>query len=111
MKRCQGIARRKTGIWLDRRTEPGSRGRRAALGRCSRSRPLLRLLARNRLLRIVARGALGEAGGIEETEHAVGRLGALRQPVLNALGVERHALLVALRQDRIVGADDLDEAA
>ena len=55
--------------------------------------------------------ALGEAGGVEEAEHAVGRLRAHRQPMLDPLGLERDALLVALGQDRIVGADDLDEAA
>ena len=33
--------------------------------------------------------ALGEAGGVEEAQHAVGRLGADAQPMLDALDVER----------------------
>src|SRR5690606_11950236 len=72
---------------------------------------LLRLLAGLRLVRIVARLALGEAGRVEEAEHTVRRLRADLQPVSDAVGVEEHPLLVALRQDRIVGADHLDEAA
>ena len=72
---------------------------------------LLRLLAGLRLLRVVARRALGKAGGIEEAQHAVGRLGAVLHPMLDALGLEHDALRVVLRQDRIPGADDLDEAA
>ena len=52
-----------------------------------------------------------EAGGVEEAQHAVGRLRALGEPVLDLLGVERDAAGIVLRLHRIVGADLLDEAA
>src|SRR5581483_6668385 len=57
----------------------GLRRRRGASGALGRrgSGTLLSLLARNRLLRIVARAAFGEAGGIEEAKHPVGGDGAL----------------------------------
>ncbi len=44
----------------------------------------LGLVARNGLFRVVASRALHNAGGIEEAEHAIGRLGALGDPVLRA---------------------------
>ena len=44
--------------------------------------------------RIVARRALGEAGGVEEAEHAIGRLGADLQPMLDPLLLQGDALLV-----------------
>ena len=72
---------------------------------------LLGLFARLGLLRVVARRALLDAGGIEEAQDAVRRLGADAQPVRDAVGVELHALGQILRQQRIVGADLLDEAA
>ena len=56
-------------------------------------------------------GALADAGGIEEAQHAVRRLGADAQPMRDAVGVELHALGRILRQQRVVGADLLDEAA
>src|ERR1700749_1386225 len=43
----------------------------------------LALLARHGLFRIVARRALGDAGGGEEARHAVGRLRALGEPGLH----------------------------
>ena len=52
-----------------------------------------------------------DSGGIEESKHAVRRLGADRQPMRNAIGVELHPLGRILGQQRIVGADLLDEAA
>src|SRR6185295_16737075 len=55
--------------------------------------------------------ALGETGGVEETEHAIRRLSTDLLPVLDALGVEHDALGIVLGQDRIPRADDLDEAA
>src|SRR5919107_1949373 len=49
---------------------------------------LLGLLARNGLLRVVARAALHEAGIVEEAQDAVGRLGALGEPGLDLVGFE-----------------------
>ena len=72
---------------------------------------LLGLLARLGLLRVVARGALLDAGGIEEAGDAVRRLGADAQPVRDAVLVELHPLRVVLGQQRVVGADLLDEVA
>jgi hypothetical protein len=72
---------------------------------------LLRLLARLALVRVVAARTLLDARGIEEAEHAVRRLRADGQPVADAVGVELHALLAVLRQQRIVAADPLDELA
>src|SRR5690606_37632669 len=45
------------------------------------------------------------------TQNAVGRLCANANPVLGALGVQNNALLVVLGEQRIEGADLLDEAA
>jgi hypothetical protein len=72
---------------------------------------LLGLLARLTLVGVVARGALADAGGIEEAQHAVRRLCADAQPMRNAVGIELDALGRILRQQRIVDADLLDEAA
>src|SRR5437763_3824542 len=69
------------------------------------------LLARDRALRIVALLALGDAGGVEEAHHAVGRLRALDHPGLDLVHVELEALFLVLRQQRIVVAEALDEAA
>src|SRR6202008_4269428 len=71
----------------------------------------LALLARQRALRIVALLALGDAGGIEETHHAVGRLRALDHPGLDLVQVELEPLFLVLRQQRVVVAEALDEAA
>src|SRR3712207_6940822 len=54
-------------------------------------RSLLRLLAGLRLLRVVARRALHETGGVEEAQHAVRRLRALGEPSLHLLGLEGDA--------------------
>src|SRR3954462_3675649 len=47
---------------------------------------LLGLLAGFALLGVVARGALHEAGGVQEAQHPVGRLRALGEPRLHLLG-------------------------
>ena len=72
---------------------------------------LLGLLAGLRLLRIEPCLALQHAGLVEEAEHAVGRLRALREPMLDALKVELDALGVLRGEEGIVGPDLLDEAA
>ena len=46
---------------------------------------LLRLLAGQSLFRVVAGRTRGNASGIEETQHPVGRLGALAKPTLGHL--------------------------
>src|SRR5688572_19570075 len=69
-----------------------------------------RLLAGQRLLGVAARRTLEHAGGIEETQHAIGRLRPDSQPMLGALGEQVHAL-AGIGQLRIIGADLLDEAA
>ena len=51
------------------------------------------------------------SGGVEEAKHAVRRLRADAEPMLNTVGVELHPLGRILRQQRVVGADLLDEAA
>src|SRR6195952_3128059 len=71
----------------------------------------LALLARHCLLRIVARRALDDAGGIEETRHAVRRLRALRHPGLDLVHVELQPRLIVLCHQRIEMAETLDEAA
>ncbi|ESY73357.1 hypothetical protein X743_12335 [Mesorhizobium sp. LNHC252B00] len=70
----------------------------------------LRLLARLGLLRIGAGFALDESGLVEEAQHAIGRLGAMRQPMLDAFGVDLDAFAV-LGQQRVPRADRLDEPA
>src|SRR5690606_14884301 len=62
------------------------------------------LLARLGLVRVVACVALGQAGGVEETQHAVGRLGANAEPMLGTLGVQHDAAFIVLGQQRIEGA-------
>src|SRR5690606_8294587 len=71
---------------------------------------LLRLLARLALFRIAALRTRGNAGLIEETQHAVGRLRAMAEPMTHALFIDLHALAI-LRQHWIPGADLLDETA
>src|SRR5262245_60447034 len=71
----------------------------------------LALLARHGLFRIVARSALHDAGGIEETGDAVRRLRALGEPRLHLVHVELQPGFVVLRQQRIEMAETLDEAA
>src|SRR5436190_4700321 len=71
----------------------------------------LALFARQRALRVVALLALGDAGGVEEAHHAVGRLRALDHPSLDLVHVELEPLFLVLRQQRIVIAEALDEAA
>src|SRR5690606_13544404 len=73
--------------------------------------PFLRGLAGLALLQVLAHGLLAQAGGLEEAGDAVGRLGAVREPVLDALEVDLHPVLVVLRQERVVGAELLEEAA
>src|SRR5215218_6438430 len=71
----------------------------------------LALLARHGLFRVVARGALHDTGGIEETGDAVGRLRAFREPGLDLVHVELQPGFIILRQQRIEMAETLDEAA
>src|ERR1700689_4653935 len=71
----------------------------------------LALLARHGLFRIVARGALGHAGGVEETRDAVRRLRTLGEPGLDLVHVELQPRFVILWQQRIEMAETLDEAA
>src|ERR1700754_4882177 len=71
----------------------------------------LALLAWHGLFRVVARRALGDAGGIEEARHAVRRLRALGKPGLHLVHVELETRLIVLRQQRVEMAETLDEAA
>ena len=68
----------------------------------------LGVLARLALLRIHARGALLDAGGIEEAGDAIRRLGTDAQPVTRAVFVELHTVGVVLGEQRVVGADLLE---
>src|SRR5436190_22676920 len=80
-----------------------------ALGRL---RPLLRLGARRGLLgRLANLGLRPQASIAEEARDAVARHRTHLEPMLDALVLEHHALLVAALEHRIVGADLLDEAA
>src|SRR5665213_1077640 len=91
----------------------GGLGRRVA-GFLSLRRLLLRrfaFLARDRLFRIVALFALGDAGGIEEAHDAVGGLRALLHPGLHLFEIELEALGLVLGHQRIEMAEPLDEAA
>src|SRR5690606_36265984 len=63
------------------------------------------------LVGVVARFALQKAGGIEETLDAIGRLGAVLEPVSDALAIDHDALFVALFEHRVVRTDALDDAA
>src|SRR5262245_66467408 len=69
------------------------------------------LFLRLTLAWIVAYGALGEARGIEKTQHAIGRLRPDREPVLGALDVELDAIGAVFGQQWIVRPDLPDEAA
>ena len=71
----------------------------------------LGLVAGDTLVRVVAGLALDEAGSVEEALNAVGRLGAVRQPVLGAFGVEHDAVFGILGEQRVEGTQLLDEAA
>src|SRR5579862_6958507 len=71
----------------------------------------LALLSRHGLLRVVARFALRNTGGIEEAHHAIGGLRALGEPGLHLVHVELQAGFVVLRQQRVEMAETLDEAA
>src|SRR5215475_4091624 len=71
----------------------------------------LALLARHGLLRIVALLALLDAGGVEETHHAVRGLRTLGEPRLDLVHVELQPRLAVLRQQRVEMAETLDEAA
>ena len=82
----------------------------AALVACASTRSLA-FSPGSPFLGLLRAGALADAGGIEEAQDAVRRLGADRQPMRDALGVELHALGQILGQQRIVGAELLDEAA
>src|SRR6202012_4708244 len=62
-------------------------------------------------LGIVALLALLDAGGIEETHHAVRRLRALGEPRLHLVHVELEAGFIVLGPQRIEMAETLDEAA
>src|SRR5690606_17940080 len=73
--------------------------------------PRLALLAWNRPLRVVVLLALGDTGGVEETHHAIRRLRALHHPGFDLVEVELQTLFLVLRQQRIVEAEALDEAA
>ncbi len=60
--------------------------------------------AGNSAFRVVAGFALEQACGIEETQHAVGRLGAHFEPMLGALSVQHDADFIVLGEQRIEGA-------
>src|SRR5262245_31667293 len=83
-------------------------GRRRSSGLRSFLGEALALLARDRLFRVVALLALGDAGGIEETHHAIRRLRALGDPGLHLVHVEHQALGLFLRQQRIEVAETFD---
>src|SRR5690606_1583085 len=71
----------------------------------------LGLLAGLALLRVVRGFPLHQAFGGEQARDAVGRLGALLQPVLDALDLQDRAVRIVLLQQRVEGAHLLDEAA
>ena len=87
-----------------RRPRPSSAASAAA---ASRSRRFFFGLA---LFGLLLGLALGEARRVEEARHAVGRLRADAEPVLDALDVELDAVGVVLGQQRVVRADLLDVA-
>src|SRR5262245_54545008 len=74
----------------------GLRGRRLALHA---------LLAWLGLVGVLLGLALGEPRCVEKARHAVGRLRADAQPMLDALGVELDPVRVVLGQQRVVRAD------
>ena len=69
------------------------------------------LLARLCLFRVGAGGTLGKTSLVEEAQDAVGRLGALGDPFLDAVGVQLDALIIVLGQHRVPRADLFQEAA
>jgi len=69
------------------------------------------LLAGLALVRVAADGALTDAGGVEEAGDAIGRLGADRQPMPRALGIDLDAVRIILGEQRVVRTDLLDEGA
>ena len=95
---------------MRRAAAPAPRGRRGSRG-LGRFFFRLALFARDGALRIVALLALGDAGGIEEAHHAVGRLRTLGHPGLDLVEIELETLGLVLRQQRIEIAKALDEAA
>jgi len=72
---------------------------------------LLGLLAGLGLVGIVAMLPFGQALGGQEAGDTVGGLGALADPVLQPLDLQRHPLRVVLLQERIVGPHLFDETA
>ena len=91
-----------------RRLQPAQRAAAAAAFASARSWAFLPGTAFCGLLRGLA---LHQAGGVEEAQDAVGRLGALGEPGCDLLVVEGDAGGIVLRLHRVVGADLLDEAA
>jgi hypothetical protein len=63
------------------------------------------------LLGVVPHRLPDDARGLEEACNAVCRLRTVAEPVLDALHIHLHALLAVLGQQRVVGAELLDEAA
>src|SRR5205085_706087 len=74
-------------------------------------RTLFGLLARLALVRVVAVLPFGQALLRQEAGDAVGGLGALADPLLDALDLQGHALGIVLAQQRVVRADLLQETA
>ena len=72
---------------------------------------ILGLLAGLALLEVGAFLLLDGTGGFEEARDAVGRLGALVEPVLHAVQVHLDAVFVVLGQQRVIGAQLFDIAA
>src|SRR6478752_2579142 len=72
---------------------------------------LLSALAGLCLFRVVLGFALCKAGFVQEAQNAVGRLCALIEPMLDAVGVELDAGIVVLGEHRVPGTEVLEEAA
>jgi hypothetical protein len=72
---------------------------------------LVGLAARLALGRVVARGPLHDADLAELTRHAVGGLGTLADPFLDAFQLQGDAVRVILLQQGIIGAYLFDETA
>ena len=97
--------RRASGLLCGRLGRRGLRGG-VCLG------PLLRLGLGQMLLGLVAAlRCLGQAELRQKQRHAVRRLGALAQPILDALDIELHPLGAVMGQHGIVDPHLLDEAA
>src|SRR5450755_1100713 len=84
------------------------RSRLCLLGRSSFA--LHTLLLRLCFLGIVGSGALHEASTVEQAGDAVGRQCTDGEPVLAALQVQLHPVLIVLLEHRVEGADLLDVA-